>query len=158
MGAIELHAMINTAAKWATDRIHAGHEIGPIWHAVTANGNDMIIPSPHEDKDITTILVRAIFELQHVVRCVFIDEAWIAKGDKELDDHVHEHGRISNYADRQDVVFFTGEDNAAHISAYCVITTGVNGKRHVGPLELMQFTTAEGRLVGMLPRGNAKVQ
>ena len=49
-----------------------------MWHAIKADGEQMIIPSPCEDKDMAVSLIKALFELESVETFVFMSEAWIS--------------------------------------------------------------------------------
>jgi hypothetical protein len=147
-----LREMIDHAAAWAEKELSRTGEIVPMWHAMTATGEHLIIPAPPCDKDTSAAIVRALFILRNVVRCVFIDEAWIASGGKELQGHVETHGQIANWHGREEAIVFVGEDyDTGQLSAHRRLFRHMRGKPTLGPLDIITFNAAEGRLVGMLP-------
>lgn len=155
MSAAQLREMIEAASSWVEKHFAKTGRILPMWHAVKANGEHAVVEAPSGDKDTSVAMVRAFFELNNVVRCLFIDEAWTAQGGKELNEWVKQHdGNIHSYPNRVEIVAFMGEDDRdGMITAHRRIIRG-QGKPKLGPLEFMDWTggQSEGRLVGMLPR------
>lgn len=160
----ELQKMIEYASGWAEERFRESGHVSPMWHAVQSNGEAFVV-IPDADKDHATIMTRALFELKDVVRCVFIDEAWSARGrgeedSKRLQDWIDEHGHIHDFPGRMEVVVFVGEDqNEGLVSAQREIERPKRGKARLGPLTYVakEFNRSEGRFIGMLPRRGAKV-
>jgi hypothetical protein len=160
----KLREMIEHASAWAEKRFAKTGEIAPIWHAIKADGQDLVLPAPPGlSKDLATVLARAVFEVENVERCVLINEAWTARGIGEeatqrvqawLDTH---NGSIHDYPDRVEVVMFVGEDaSEGMITAHREIKRPKNGKPRLGPLQFLEgFSSVQGRIVGMLPRRGA---
>ena len=161
MSAAQLRMLIENASDWAEKIFARKGQILPMWHAVTSNGEHVVMDAPSSDKDTSAVIVRAFFELNDVVRCLFIDEAWTAQGGEELRKWVEEHNQqIATYPNRVEVVAFMGEDDAdGMITAHRRIIRG-QGKPKLGSLEYIDWAGGEssGRLVGMLPRRGARVQ
>jgi hypothetical protein len=159
----KLREMIEGASAWAEKRFAKTGEITPIWHAVKADGQDLVLPAPPGlSKDVAAVLARAVFEIENVERCVLIDEAWTARGmgekARELEAWRAAHeGSIHEYPERVEVVMFVGEDaSEGMITAHREIKRPKKGKPRLGPLQFMEgFSSAQGRLVGMLPRRGA---
>lgn len=154
---ITAREMIEFASERVTELWQLKHEITPMWHAITADDKYMIIPPPCEDKDDSASLIRALFELQDVVRYVFFAEAWtlnLSKEDnsKEELDAMHKKG-IADHPDRRETVIFVAEDEHGFVMAHRKITRPERGFAVLEPLAWDEdFTQTEGRLVGMLPR------
>lgn len=168
MSEMDLRQMIESASGWAEKQFARKGEVLPMWHAMKSNGEHIIIPAPPTDKDTSATIMRALFELHDVVRCLFIDEAWVfdgvGKGHEENErvmKWIKEHDGISGFPGRVEVVTFAGEDEAAgSMQAHRRIIRG-QGKPRLAPLAYLDMTgvRSEGRLVGMLPRRrDAKVQ
>jgi hypothetical protein len=153
MSATELREMIEIASESAEEQFARRGCVPAVWSAVTAKGEYMIIEPPHRDKDTSMFLLRVLFEIKDVIRCLFIDEAWTARGGEALRQWVEQHGDIHTYPGRIEVIAFLGEDSeGGMINAHRRIIRGA-GKPKLGPLEYLEdFTQSEGRLVGMLPR------
>ena len=160
MSAADLRAMINVASGWAEKQFNREGAIAPLWHAVKATGEHLVIPAPDTDKDTGAMIMRALFELHDVVCCLFIDEAWIAEGGEDLKAYVDQHHGVQHFPGRIEVVAFMGEDaDGMMLTAHRRIDR-TRSKARLGPLEItdMVGVQSQGRLVGMLPRRQAKVQ
>jgi hypothetical protein len=160
VSAADLRMLIEHASSWAEKIFARKGQILPMWHAVKASGEHVVMPAPPGDKDTSVALVRAFFELNDVVRCLFINEAWTAFGGEDLTEWVEQHGgSIHDYPDRVEVVAFMGEDDTeGMMTAHRRIIRG-QGKATLGPLEFMDWSRghSEGRLVGLLPRRAARM-
>lgn len=160
MSAADLRMLIEHASDWAEKQFGRKGRLWPMWHAVKANGDHIVMEAPPGSKDESAAMVRAFFELNDVVRCLFIDEAWIAVGGEELRRWVEENNQqIATYPGRVEVVAFMGEDDVdGMLTAHRKIIRG-EGKPKLGPLTVNErWDNAQGRLVGMLPRRAARVQ
>jgi len=146
--------IIKTDAKVTQIFDNAG-EILPMWHSITESGEHKIVPSPPFDKDIAALLMRAYFELNDVVRYVFVNEAWQLYAPAGFsDDELHEIARhgLSDHPNRIEALMYQAEDETGMLTAQRVITRPGNGNRpKLGPLEFMEPAHFEGRFVGMLP-------
>lgn len=165
MSATDLSKMIASASDFCAEMFARTGEIAAMWHAVRRNGDNMITPHPTSvDKDTAAAMMRALFEQQDVVRCLFISEAWIGESDdqagiKKLQAWVEEYGSIEDYPGRVEVVAFMAEDiEAGQITAHRRIERA-GGLSRLGPLEVDDLISVEssGRMVGMLPRSKAAV-
>lgn len=160
MSAADLRKMIDSASDVCSEMFAQNGEIGPMWHAVTRTGENFLTPHPRTvDKNTAAAMMRALFELRDVVRCLFISEAWIGEshdetGIKKLNAWVDEYGSLEDYPDRVEVVAFMAEDiETGQLTARRRIERG-GGKLKLGPLEVDDLIGYEssGRIVGMLPR------
>lgn len=160
MSATDLRKMIASASDFCAEMFARTGEIAPMWHAVKRNGYNMITPHPTSvDKETAAAMMRALFELRDVVRCLFISEAWIGEsqtveGINKLQAWVDEHGSIEDYPGRVEVVAFMAEDiEAGQLTAHRRIERA-GGQPRLGPLEVNDLIGVEssGRMIGMLPR------
>jgi hypothetical protein len=151
-----LHKLIEHASQ-ATEKIfNMKGEVLPMWHCINVAGEEFVMPPPSPDKDVAVVLIRVFFELHHIVRYVYIDEAWtVALGNPdtsklELDD-VMKHG-VRNHPDRQEVVLFSAEDDTGMLTASRTIIRPKHGRPKLGPLQFMptEANQLEGRMVGLL--------
>jgi hypothetical protein len=131
--------------------------ITPMWHCVKADGSEFVMNAPDGSKDVSAAIARAYFELNGVVRCMFIDEAWIVEADGDLaSDELlaiyRSQGSIADHPKRQEVVAFIAEDQSGGtLQARRPIIRPRHGKPRLGPLHFDDdITQSEGRLVGML--------
>jgi hypothetical protein len=133
------------------------HEVLPMWHAVTADGEEFLVKQPCPDKDLAAAMIRALFELRNVVSYVYFAEAWILETktadttDAQLSDIIS-HG-ISNHPDRVDVVMFAAEDERGMVLARRSIVRPTDGVPTLSAIKYDDdLSRSEGRMVGMLPR------
>ena len=60
----ELRKMIDHAASFCELHFAKNGEIAPMWHYVTAKGEQLIELHPPFDKDTAMLLIRMLFDLQ----------------------------------------------------------------------------------------------
>ena len=139
----------------------------PMWHAITADGEHKVIVQTLDDKDAQMALVLAAFELFNVVAYLFISEAWSlvakpsnqAERDRLVDEYTHDG--IRDNPNRVEILWFQAEDRTGMLVAHREIIRPAKGKPTLGPLEFedMDGWTAEGRIMGLLPRpADARMQ
>jgi len=153
----ELRSLIELAS-WKIEKIfRIRGEILAMWHYVKADGEHVIMPPPAVDKDISCTLMRVLFEIDNVVRYLFIDEAWMAhiEDDAKLADWLKSGHPVRAHPKRREIVVFAGEDSESAMQAHRDIIRPQHGKPHLGPLVFDHFTESQGRLIGMLPRKGA---
>jgi hypothetical protein len=153
----ELRVMIECASEWAAERFDQHGVISGMWHAVCADGQQFAIDHPHGGKDFAADMVRVLFRAADVIRCIYIDEAWVAFISEKKIDAVERHlaagGTLETQPGRQEVVMFTGEDQYGSLTAHRPIERPANGKPYLGPLTIdVNWSVSRGRLVGVLPR------
>lgn len=157
MGTDELRAMIERASRYTEVCVAKTGRAETMWHAVTGDGRDLILPPPPVGKDDAAILVRALLKMVKATRVVFIDECWIvdAKSPEELqrvEEWLEEHGSLSDYDGRVEVVGFNAEDNEGRtLSGRRAILRDADGNVSLGPLEVDEPKVSVGRFVGLLP-------
>lgn len=138
-----------------TERIF--HQTGcvlPMYHAIKRDGHHIVCPMPDANKDTAVAIVRALFELQDVVRYVFIDEAWTVCAKSEEADalrNMAERG-IASHPDRVEIILFNAEDENEGLTMGMRDIIRGKGKAKLGPLKLERPNNMEGRMAGMLPR------
>jgi hypothetical protein len=154
---IELRGMLDGASRWADGWFAQYGIINPMWHVALADGREMVLPSPHPDKDVAESLVRAVFKQLDVVRCIYVDEAWTV--EVQLDDTADiervERDGASGHPRRQEIVMFAAEDQFGTLIGVRSIERPANAKPYLGPLDVEAPPASEGRFVGMLPRHGA---
>jgi hypothetical protein len=161
MSADKLRSMIEAASEAMTKWFDSKQQIRAMWHAVKRNGEHLVVPVgiAIRDKDVMAATMRALFKEKDVVRCVFIDEAWVATAEGQEDMHelmgyFQTHGTLEHHPSRIEIVVFQGEDaEAGVICAQRRIIRAVNSRARLGPLEWEDnITESQGRFVGMLPQ------
>lgn len=147
-----LREMITSASQTCEETFAEEHEIRPMFHAFTADGNYLVLSPPFEDKDHEIMMVREMFKMQDVVRYVFMVEAWtlsrpLSAKEIETTDSIHDH------PERVEIVMIQAEDyEAGEIHARRPIIRPANAKPYLGPLEIIgRLERAHGRMVGLLP-------
>lgn len=129
----------------------------PIWHAVLAGGDHVVMPHPPVgDRDLAQEVVRRIFEEAGVVAYVVTMEAWmVVSGSNETtkeDIREAERVGISKHPKRREAVFYTAEDEQGCVQAHQMIDRS-GGAARLLPVEWPDLTEMAGRFSGMLPRG-----
>jgi hypothetical protein len=160
MSAADLRLMIERASRHVEGIFQATGHILPMWHAIKSNGKHIIMPAPEtDDKDTAAAIMRALFELEDVVCCLFIDEAWIIEahnaGDaRKLNEWIAQGHGARDHPNRYEVVVFAAEDANSMLTARRPIIRPAHGKPKLGPLQIddMRGVQSSGRMVGMLPR------
>jgi hypothetical protein len=160
MSTADLRSMIERASRHVEGIFQVTGHILPMWHAIKSNGQHIITPAPAtDDKDMAAAIMRALFELEDVVCCLFIDEAWTIEADNAADARkitewiAQGHG-ARDHPDRREVVAFAAEDESGMLTARRPIIRPAHGKPKLGPLQIddMRGMESSGRMVGMLPR------
>lgn len=152
----DLRAFITETDRKIVAIFNATGVIHPMWHSVNAAGEHRVIAAPPTpDKDVAAALMRCYFELENVVRYVFVDEAWTIYLPIERDNELPEimQRGLAEHPDRIEVLMYQAEsDDGAMVAAHRTILRRPHGKPRLGPLEFIESKIREGRLVGMLPR------
>ena len=156
----ELRWIIGHASDAMAQWFAKNGEIGPMWHAIKADGDHFVVPIPAymTDKDVMAATISVLFKIQDVRTYCFVDEAWTAEAvDGEARDkliaYLKTNESLEDYPDRVEIVVFQGEDHeAGMLCAQRKIIRPAIGPPRLGPLEYFDIKSSEGRFVGMLPR------
>jgi hypothetical protein len=135
-------------------------EVLPMYHAIRADGSNFVFPAPPGSKDISVALTRALFENERVIAYVFVDEAWTLHSaiDAPKLKRVMKHG-IAEHPDRIEIIMFAAEDASGMMMAYRKIIRPAHGEAKLGDrIEFYEDVVMEGRMVGLLPRREGKMQ
>ena len=155
MSAMNLKELIQFASAQAETIFRRTGEVLPMWHAIKADGEQMIIPSPCEDKDMAVSLIKALFELESVETFVFMSEAWILHAGPGADiDGINRRG-LSEHPDRREAIMFAAENRDGEEQTACrFILRPEHGKAKLSPLKMddMKNRESSGRMVGLLQR------
>lgn len=155
-----LHAFVEQASRAAEKIFNKRGRLLPMWHYVDREGAEHVMPAPPmPDKDTSAMLMRALFVLEGVTRCIFIDEAWIVDSTVSPDLGMEAAIRaakkqgLANHPARQEIVMFAAEDRSeGMLLARRMIERPAGRKPHLGPLIVVSgMGHMEGRFVGMLP-------
>lgn len=152
----ELRQMLNRASRWTDRQFSRAGMIRPVWLAVTAKGEHIIMPAQLDDKDAQARLVRTAFALHNVVRYVFIVEAWVVAATspseaREIASIAGTRG-LASHPRRQEIVNLTAEEEACCVTCMRHIHRPTRGKPYLGPLVEETPVESSGRFVGMLPK------
>ena len=147
-----LHNLITQAADASGKVFKIKGRLLPMFDAFTATGERLIFPVPSGDKDSSLAIVRALFKLRNVTRCVYIDEAWMLDAATEADQAFAQSESLATHPRRIEVVMYAAEDETGHLHGYRRIIRPRHGKARLGELQINDFGgTYEGRFIGMLP-------
>ena len=158
----QLRDMIAFASDFCDKKFRRDGEVRPMWHAVTSAGKHFPIAASLGDKDADIAMVRALFELEDVVRYVFMNEAWtMARLLTDAEVPKIKREGISKHPDRVEVLMLSGEDSDyGMIMMQRKIVRPPGGKPYLGPLTTLDelpymphgaTMQSEGRMVGLLP-------
>lgn len=151
-----LLTLVKFAAKQAEKLFRAQGQILPMYHAVTASGQNLIFNLPSGDKDESVAVIKQQFRERDVEYYVFIDEAWFLDiHPGRLDLAEIDRDGLRNHPDRREIVAVIGEHrDGAMITARRYILRPEHGKPSLSPLKLddMEGVTSRGRMVGLLQR------
>jgi hypothetical protein len=102
--------------------------------------------------------MRSLLHVLGAIRYVFINEAWVVelKADELAEVERLNRDGVNTHPRRVEIVMFSGEDQGGELLGRRRIERPFNGKPYLGPLELEEFSSSEGRLVGMLPQRGAR--
>jgi hypothetical protein len=154
---IDLKELVEFASEQAEKIFKKTGAIYPMYHAITAKGESLILTPREEDKDLAVALVKAAFILNDVSQYVFMDEAWILddrKGSLPPQDwaKIQREG-IRNHPDRREAVMFAAENrHGKMLTGTRFILRPENGRPKLSPLRLddMSHMESSGRMVGLL--------
>ena len=135
---------------------HTG-QLLPMYHAITRNGEELIIPAPDVSKDLSVMLVKAELELRGVDTVVFFSEAWMLDSTKtqELDIESWANRGLAEHPDRREIIAFAAENRRGEMqTAKRYILRPEHGKAKLAPLQFDDMTGVQslGRMVGLLTR------
>jgi hypothetical protein len=155
---IDLKSLIEFASKQAEKLFRKQGAIYPMYHAIKASGEHVILTPPPGDKDMSVAMVKAWLALENISTVCFIDEAWILdsrKGGPEIDVEKARRYGIRNHPDRREVVMFAAENREGQmLTARRFILRPEIGKASLAPLVIDEaFDHSEGRMVGLLNWG-----
>lgn len=154
----DLRTLIEMSSRLIEKIFYDRGEIQPMYHCFYADGRVGITPAPVADKATAMIIMREFFELEEIVKYLFISEAWTLLENKDVDlDYIRKYG-IADHPNRREVILFVAEDQTAMLMASRAIKRSTTGKATLGPLDFKEHTKAEGRMVGLLPRGDKVLQ
>jgi hypothetical protein len=147
-----------------TELFHESGCLGPIY-IVCAEGETFAVPAFPGGKDLSIMLMKAFLHLLEADRYIYADEAWVLEGKgtkEEMREIINKvkaaGGNVHDLPGRQEAIIFTGEDeNEGMVLAQMIVNR--DGKDpSLGPLVFKDYGINEGRMVGLLPRGNKTVQ
>jgi hypothetical protein len=156
MSTMNLKELITFASAQAETIFRRTGELLPMWHCIKSNGEQLIVPSPCEDKDMAVGLIKALMELEDVETYVFMSEAWILERAQGDDIAMADRYGLSGHPDRREVIMFAAENrNGEEQTARRYILRPEHGKAKLSPLvldDMTQIGQSSGRMVGMLQR------
>lgn len=159
---IDLKALIRLASSNADAIFGMTGQILPMYHAVSGEGEHMIIPQPDPDKDIAAAMIRELFAERDIIYYVFLSEAWLLDTTKDMPQP--DLGKIvaeglEHHPDRREVVAFSAESrDGGSQTARRYILRPEHGRATLSPLLMddMKGRTSSGRMVGLITRGKEK--
>jgi hypothetical protein len=156
-----LRRLIEKASDAAERTFLSTGSFPPMWHMMTAEGDDLFIGATLADKNMAVALIKAMMILHNVVRYVFIDEAWLLDRSGAVDPaelkRLNRDG-LEHHPERQEVLMFMAEDQSAGaLTGRRAIIRAPGRKARLGPLIIdRDLLASEGRMVGLLPPVGAR--
>jgi hypothetical protein len=113
---------------------------------VDEKGRAILLPPPPLPKDDAMYLIKEAMKHLHIVRYVFIDEAWTVRG-KERDELPDD---LSQHPERKEIILFNAEDKNGEqlLASRDIIREG--GQPRLGPLVFSDMNMMSGRMIGLL--------
>jgi hypothetical protein len=147
-----LREFLADAAVAASRIFEETGELLPLYHVVIGTGEEIAFPGLPGNKDVAVAAVRELFRITEATRYVFMNEAWaLMSEDEKTTQEVYRDG-VRNHPDRVEIIMFSAEDvNEGMLLAHRDIIRE-DGKVRLGPLEIQDRGTNEGRMVGLLPQ------
>jgi hypothetical protein len=152
----DMRKLIEIASGAAEKLFHSQGFVRPMWHMVTADGEHLVTGAIFGDKDTDVAMIKALMVLRHVVRFVFVDEAWIIERSGNIDraelTRIGRHG-LKDHPERKEILLFSAEDQGVGmLTARRDIIRDRGRKARLSPLVIeKQWLQSEGRMVGLLP-------
>lgn len=146
----ELQEFFALAAKNIARIFHEKGEVIPMWHAVDAQGEHILIATPwsnDREKDIAVQGLRQMFKEKGVKRYAFMVEAWMRHAASREDISA----RVSEHPDRREIVNISAEDRKGNrLMGWYYILRPEHGKATLSPLHMGNEILTSGRFTGML--------
>jgi hypothetical protein len=152
MSAAELRSLIEQVSRYAELTFREEHSVAPIWYCIDGEGR-LCISQLAAEKNTAAVLMRAFMAVHNIVRYCYANEAWTITG-RDVGRYIARGGKAEDHPNRQEVVFFSAEDDSGMLTASRLILRRIGKNPRLGPLVIndMQGWSSEGRLVGMLPQ------
>jgi len=155
----DLKEFVTFASEQAEKIFRKTGEVLPLYHAIDAEGEHLILSAPPGDPDISVAMTKAWLALNNIDRVCFMNEGWIlyrVDGPEitpgEM-DRIRREG-LRNHPDRREVVLFNAENKAGEMqSAHRFIMRPEHGKASLSPLvinDMSRLGPGEGRMIGLL--------
>src|SRR5262245_30264822 len=130
------------------------HEMLPMWHILTGNGEHVLISTPWTDdleKEVALHVIRDFMAERSARRFVFISECWMVEVHTTNPREAMQT-RASEHPDRREALRITAEDrDGKTMSGHFFILRPEHGPPKLSPFHLDDDTIALGGwLVGML--------
>lgn len=150
MSEASLRQMIDYASSFAERAFVKRGQVMPMYHVVTGDGENLVIPMPSNDKNVAVAMMKKLFEVTKAERYIFMDEAWILTGKPgEIDEERAMRKGIHDNPNREEAIVFLAEDRERMLTARRMITR-IGEKAELGPLIIDEATSSEGRMIGLL--------
>ncbi len=152
--------LVKFAARRVEKIFRQRGEIIWMYHFIKDDGqHGVFVPPPFLDgKDAIVAATKALFEAEHVVAYVYLNEAWTLQeeaGASEVDALMAKYGSLEHVPGRREVVVILAEDANGVVGGYMEINRPAGRKPYLGKLEVERPDAIEGRMVGLLPRRGA---
>lgn len=155
-----LDELLDHAAEWAAKFFDEKGEVHPMWIAITAADERLVIATPWEtgkDKDIIIEKLRRFFRERDVVSYALMAESWILEGNEDepgIKDYMEGRKPISQHPNRKEVILVTAEDKNSARMSMCYIERKPHLPPVLTPFQKFPGDHNTGRMMGLLREFN----
>lgn len=143
------------AAVRARAIFNAQGSIGPMIHAIDANGMHHFALIHMEDKDVAAAAMRDFVQAKNIQQLVYLSEAWILSEPATNSIDMNQLPRPADHPDRTEALIFQGENATESLCAQIEITR--NGDQvELGPTDIWASAFSAGRFVNLLGKKEIK--
>jgi len=149
----ELQDLFARAAERAAIIFKERGELVPMWHAMDAKDEHLVIVTPWRDQDEKYAIVerlRQLFRAQGVKRYAFMCEAW-SIFTQDMKEYQRYAGRLGEHPDRREILTIQAEDKHGNqVAGWYYILRPEHAPPTLSPLNMSKADYNAGALTGML--------
>lgn len=155
----DLELLIKFASHQAERMFRKDGRVLAMYHAICADGTNIVMPSPAADKDTGVAIVKAAFVLENVQSYVYIDEAWMvdvraSEANPRINLTEITRRSLKEHPDRREIVTYFAENKRGQsVQGRQYILRPEHGRPTLSPLTMESVPDMKGRMTNLL-QGN----